>query len=173
MKSGTDAKINNTNNAGFRLKTYKHKILKCTKFSTRVERSKSTMVQYCKLERNKTGHVAAPLARRDHRKSKFGLRHCIKPGCIVKSNTNNLPPPTDLTKNPYGKKKFFCFGVSQKSASVVQWGIAVEFVPRRRITPRKHRTLTRFNAPLPGAFVSRGPGRMAKCELQHVAAHNR
>jgi len=57
----------------------------------------------------------------------------MEPGCIGKSNTNNLPPPTDLTKNPYGKKNFFCFGVSQKSASVVQWGIAVEFVPRRPI----------------------------------------
>jgi hypothetical protein len=54
-------------------------------------------------------------------------------GRIGKSNTNNLPPPTDLTKNPYRKKFFFCFGVIQKSASVVQWGIAVEFVPRRPI----------------------------------------
>jgi hypothetical protein len=25
-------------------------------------------------------------------------------GCIGKSNTNNLPAPADLTKNPYGKK---------------------------------------------------------------------
>jgi hypothetical protein len=43
----------------------------------------------------------------------------MEPGCIGKSNTNNLPAPTDLTENPYGKKNFFCFGVSQKSASVV------------------------------------------------------
>jgi hypothetical protein len=43
-----------------------------------------------------------------------------------KSNTNNLPAPTDLTKNPYGKKNLFCFGVSQKSASVVlQAGLAM------------------------------------------------
>jgi hypothetical protein len=28
------------------------------------------------------------------------------PGCIGKSNTNNLPAPTDLTENPYGKKNF-------------------------------------------------------------------
>ena len=55
------------------------------------------------------------------------------PCCIGKSNTNNLPAPTDLTENPYGKKNFFCCGVSQKSASVVQWGIAIEFVPRRPI----------------------------------------
>ena len=26
---------------------------------------------------------------------------------IGKSNTNNLPAPTDLTENPYGKKTFF------------------------------------------------------------------
>ena len=43
----------------------------------------------------------------------------MKPGCIGKTNTNNLPAPTDLTENPYGEKNFFCFGVSQKSASVV------------------------------------------------------
>ena len=57
----------------------------------------------------------------------------MKPGCIGKSNTNNLPPPTDLTKNPYGKKNFFCFGVSQKSASVVRCGIEIESVPRSPI----------------------------------------
>jgi hypothetical protein len=57
----------------------------------------------------------------------------METGCIGKSNTSNLPAPTDLTKNPYGKKNFFCFGVSQKSVSVVQWGIAIEFVPRRPI----------------------------------------
>jgi hypothetical protein len=33
----------------------------------------------------------------------------MKPGCIAigKPNTNNLPAPTDLTKNPYGKDKLF------------------------------------------------------------------
>jgi hypothetical protein len=31
----------------------------------------------------------------------------MKPGCIGKSNTNNLPAPTDLTENPKGKKIFF------------------------------------------------------------------
>jgi hypothetical protein len=31
----------------------------------------------------------------------------MEPGCIGKSNTNNLPAPTDLTENPYGKKNFF------------------------------------------------------------------
>ena len=29
---------------------------------------------YCRVERNRTGDVATPIARRDHRKSKFGLR---------------------------------------------------------------------------------------------------
>jgi hypothetical protein len=49
----------------------------------------------------------------------------MEPGCIGKSNTNNLPAPTDLTENPYGKKNFFCFGV--------QWGLDLEFVPRSPI----------------------------------------
>jgi hypothetical protein len=31
----------------------------------------------------------------------------MEPGCIGKSNTNNLPAPTDLTENPYGKKTLF------------------------------------------------------------------
>jgi hypothetical protein len=55
------------------------------------------------------------------------------PGCIGKTNTNNLPAPTDLTENSYGKKIFFCFWVSQKSASVVLCGIAIELVPRSPI----------------------------------------
>ena len=33
---------------------------------------------YCKVERNGTREIAAPIARPDHRKSKFGLRHRIK-----------------------------------------------------------------------------------------------
>ena len=53
----------------------------------------------------------------------------MEPGCIGKSNTNNLPAPTDLTENPYGKKIFFFKDATQKSAPLVQWGIAVEFVP--------------------------------------------
>ena len=57
----------------------------------------------------------------------------MKPGCIGKSNTNSLPVPTDMTKNPYGKKTLFFKDATQKSASVVQWEIAVEFVPRRPI----------------------------------------
>ena len=57
----------------------------------------------------------------------------MEPGCIGKSNTNNLPVPTDLTKNPYGKKKHFFKDATQKSASVVERGIAIEFQPRRPI----------------------------------------
>jgi hypothetical protein len=30
----------------------------------------------------------------------------MQPGCIGKSNTNNLPTPTDLTENPCGEKNF-------------------------------------------------------------------
>jgi hypothetical protein len=37
-----------------------------------------------------------------------------------KSNTNNLPAPTDLTENPYGKKNPFFKDATQKSAPVVQ-----------------------------------------------------
>ena len=37
-----------------------------------------TRRKYCRLERDKTRDIASPLARRDHRKSKFGLRHGIK-----------------------------------------------------------------------------------------------
>jgi hypothetical protein len=53
---------------------------------------------------------------------------------IGKSDTDNLPAPTDLSENPYGRKPFFSrFGVSQKSASVVLGGITVELEPRKPI----------------------------------------
>jgi hypothetical protein len=58
----------------------------------------------------------------------------IGPGCIGKSNTNNLPAPTDLTENPYAKKKKLFFNdATQKSASVVVGGIAIELRPQRPI----------------------------------------
>ena len=57
----------------------------------------------------------------------------IKPGCIGKSNTNNLPAPTDLTENPYGKKKLFFKDATQKSARVVVGGIWIELQPREPI----------------------------------------
>jgi hypothetical protein len=57
----------------------------------------------------------------------------MQPGCIGKSNTNNLPAPTYLTENPYGKIKLFDKDETQKSARVVQRGIAREFVPREPI----------------------------------------
>ena len=50
-----------------------------------------------------------------------------------KSNTNNLLAPTDLTENPYGAKTLFFKDASQKSASVVLGGFAVELEPRRPI----------------------------------------
>ena len=58
---------------------------------------------------------------------------CMEPGCIGKSNTNNLPAPTDLTENPHREKKLFCRDATRKSASVVLGGIAVELEPRRPI----------------------------------------
>ena len=57
----------------------------------------------------------------------------MKPGCIEKSNTNNLPAPTDLTENPYLKKKLFFKDATQKSASMVAPEIAVEVQPWRPI----------------------------------------
>ena len=56
----------------------------------------------------------------------------MEPGCIGKSNTNNLPAPTDLIENPYGKKNIFK-EATQKSARVVVGGIAVELRPREPI----------------------------------------
>jgi hypothetical protein len=53
---------------------------------------------------------------------------CGKPGCKGKSNTNNLPAPTDLTEKPYGKV-FLFKDATQNSASVVEHGIAIEFQP--------------------------------------------
>jgi hypothetical protein len=53
----------------------------------------------------------------------------METGCIGKSNTNNLPAPTDLTQNPYEKKNLFFKDATQKSATLVQWGIVIEFVP--------------------------------------------
>ena len=54
----------------------------------------------------------------------------MKPGCIGISDTNNLPARTDLNENPYGEKKTFFFkDATQKSVTMVQWRIAVEFVP--------------------------------------------
>ena len=41
-------------------------------------------------------------------KSPLLYEDCMKPECIGKSNTNNLPAPTDLTENPYGEKKLWC-----------------------------------------------------------------
>jgi hypothetical protein len=50
-----------------------------------------------------------------------------------KSNTNNLPAPTDLTENPYVKKTLFFKVVTQKSAPLVPWIIAVELEPTEPI----------------------------------------
>jgi hypothetical protein len=57
----------------------------------------------------------------------------VKPGCIGKSNTNNLPVPTDLTENPYGKNTLFFKDTTQKSARVVERRIAIECQPREPI----------------------------------------
>ena len=53
----------------------------------------------------------------------------MKPGCIGKSNTNNLLAPTDLTENPYDKNKFLFEDATQKSVSMVVIGIAIELQP--------------------------------------------
>jgi hypothetical protein len=54
----------------------------------------------------------------------------MDPGCIGKSNTNNLPAPTDLTENSYVN---FFKDTSQKSAPLVRCGIAIETVPTEPI----------------------------------------
>ena len=46
-----------------------------------------------------------------------------------KSNTNNLPAHTDLTENPYGKKKLVFKDATQKSATMVLRGIRIKMVP--------------------------------------------
>ena len=53
----------------------------------------------------------------------------MKTGCIGKSNTKNLLAPTNLTENPYGKKTLFFKDATQKSASMVVYGIAIELQP--------------------------------------------
>jgi hypothetical protein len=53
----------------------------------------------------------------------------MEPGHIGKSNPNNLPAPTDLTENPYGKKILFFKAATQKSAPLVPCGIAIELEP--------------------------------------------
>jgi hypothetical protein len=57
----------------------------------------------------------------------------MEPGCIGKSNTNNLPAPTELTENPYGKKKTVFKDATQKSAFVVHCRLQFCSVLRRAI----------------------------------------
>jgi hypothetical protein len=57
----------------------------------------------------------------------------MKPGCLGKSDTNNLPAPTDLTENPYGEKKLIFRDATKISASVVLSRILFWIVPRRPI----------------------------------------
>ena len=57
----------------------------------------------------------------------------MEPGCIGKSNTNNLLARTDLTKNPYEKKNHFFKDATRKSASMVVSGIEIELQPWRPI----------------------------------------
>jgi hypothetical protein len=57
----------------------------------------------------------------------------MKPGCIGKAMTNNLPAPTDLTENPHKKKNLFLKDATQKSASMVLSRISIELVTWRPI----------------------------------------
>jgi hypothetical protein len=59
----------------------------------------------------------------------------METGCIGKSNTNNLPTPTDLTENSYGAKKPFFKkkDAIQKSAPLVVHGLVVEVQPTEPI----------------------------------------
>ena len=56
----------------------------------------------------------------------------MKPGCMGKFDTNNLPEPTDLTEIPTG----FVFKLkdaTQKSARMEPRGIVIQMVPREPI----------------------------------------
>jgi hypothetical protein len=57
----------------------------------------------------------------------------MRPGSIGKSNTNNLPAPTDLTENPYGGKKLVFEDATQKSAPLIPRGISIKMVPMEPI----------------------------------------
>ena len=76
----------------------------------------------------KTSAILNFLQSYGHLKIASSYEEYMKPGCIGKSNTNNLPAPTDLTENPYGKKKLLFKDATQKSASMVPWGIAIELL---------------------------------------------
>jgi hypothetical protein len=56
----------------------------------------------------------------------------MKPGCIGKSNTDNLLAPTDLTENLYKKKKI-CNDATQKSAPWALFRIPTELEPMESI----------------------------------------
>ena len=67
---------------------------------------------YCKVERNGTREIAAPIARPDHRKSKFGLRHRIK---LTVLQTGICEP---------GNRKFSSAGTCKKYRRTVDSGTA-------------------------------------------------
>jgi hypothetical protein len=57
----------------------------------------------------------------------------METGCIGKSNTNNLPTPSDLTENSYGGKKLFFKDATPKSTPLVLGGIEIELEPTEPI----------------------------------------
>jgi hypothetical protein len=50
----------------------------------------------------------------------------MEPGCMGKSNTNNLPVPSDLNESPYKKKKKLFKAANQKLATSVHFRIVIE-----------------------------------------------
>ena len=58
----------------------------------------------------------------------------MKPGCIGKSNINNLPAPTDLTENPFEKINLWVLSVNK----------VLNLVPRE--VPRFEGTTTSIRA---------------------------
>ena len=81
----------------------------------------------------------------------------MEPGCIGKSNTNNLPAPTNLTENPYRKKILFFLregprlqgGYSGGSGSATQPAIQI------RIRNARHRYVYATSAQAAG--LNRSP----------------
>ena len=53
----------------------------------------------------------------------------MEPVCMAGSHTNNLPTPTDLTENHYGKKTLFLKAADQKLATLVVSRTTIELQP--------------------------------------------
>ena len=128
LHSGSVAKINNTNTPTFTFKTsitmgyHGGAAHSYSSFADLVIKSwwelnakiawtchPVFMTRSAKLEQLLYGWAHSPSLKLGHLKIASFVWDCMEPGCIGKSNTDNLPAPTELTENPYGEKKHFFF----------------------------------------------------------------